>query len=330
MIEGSSGDRGRDSQERARNSARELIALLQSGVKLSPELSAQVMSLLSAQRSESRVEVEKGTVWGKFKNEFLRQEIALLSVEEREFIDKMSVAFSRDVTTFEAIKTKAVGSPNAKRDDYRSLVIRHASSDFTSEQLDQSFGKMPQPNLVKMLQKRPDHDVVTLLPYPGDNSRVVFRFDCVTPQNTSKMDTRICSHRYFMVAPANSNFTTGLKSGVHLRDIPFIIRNGLIACDPRTQGFVDAPMCGQNVLGEGLNPVTFLDCTAARILHSGDTQRDSPADLEQFSDWNTFSARASSVIDLNRGDLRQKDSPYIINCPSEMPRADLSDFKYQV
>ncbi len=330
MAEGPRGDSGRESSERAHVAARELALMLQSGAKLSPELARQLMDLLRAKQMEGRKEAEHGTVWEKLKNERLQAEIGLLSVEEREFIDQMSKFFAQEVTTFEAIITKAIGVKSAYRDDYKSLVMRHSDKDYTAEQLDMSFGAMKNQNVLWMLHKQPDHDVITLLPYPGDATRVVLRIDLVTPQGGSEMDPRRIPHRYVAIAPAAGTFVRTLQSGVHLRDLPFILRNGAIAMDPRLQAFFDAPLSGVEFLGQAANPITLLDCTTARISHVEDMRQDNSASVESHKDWDTFGRRAGELIESTRGHYRRKDSPDIINIGAQMPKAKLGDSQYKI
>ncbi len=332
MAELPRGERGRDSvSERAHVAAQELWTLLQEGAKVSPELARQIMGLLKVQELERRKESERGTVWEKLKNVCLQAEIKLLSVEEREFIDQMSKSFAQEVTTFEAIVTKAIGAKAADRDDYRSVEMRRSPKDYTVEQLDMSFGAMKNENVLGALHKQPDNDMITLLPYPGDTTRVVLRIDLITPQDGSEMDNRRTPHRYIAVAPAAGNFVRTLQSAVHLRDLPFILRNGAIAIDPRLQAFFDAPLSGSEFLGKAANPITLLDCTTARISHVEDTRQDNKAVVEPHKNYDSFGKRAGELIESNRPQYqRRRDSPDVINIGAQMPKAKLGDSQYKI
>src|SRR5882724_5699988 len=196
-----------------------------------PELHSEIKS--QEQEIEHSI---KAKIWRAYKNPHLRAEMDRgLTIEEVEQINLLVRSFLNDVSTFHINTAK----PHAV--ERQRVLVDHLEFDVKSnpeeedlDGLDQHLKQSLDRNELKAakLPQFEDGNIVRIFSHPKDPNKAILSCDFLTPENTSKSDSRSSSNIYTIIIKKDSSVLEFLRSGQNAGIIPIIIRNGAVAINP--------------------------------------------------------------------------------------------------
>lgn len=245
--------------------------------------------------------------WNQFRSKVARQELALLSEEERLFVRRAAEILREEMFAYRIISSKAIGA-NVRMysHDYGGTdLLLPNDPQFSWDGWEAYFNRMLSSQEKAMVTSRPYEKNFVFATSAHGLSERNLAFMSVhfwAPGNTAPTDNRSISHEA-AVFMKNARFMQLLKSGKGLRLLPFIIKTAAIDLKDAAV-FFDGSFAGTDkAFGRAHNPIALCvqEPNQMSIFEDVDTRTNHPAQM-LFSGPNTSEALKAALTARGRAE----------------------------
>lgn len=214
--------------------------------KILSALQESSMQQATADASESSSQPES-PVWDLYINPALHKEIAKLTPQERQKIDKLTGQFTRDIKSFVITATKPLGAPKAPPGvDHVSFPVKE-DPDEDVKVLRQNLSKDLPPAIHESLiaGDLSEESSIAIIDYPGDPNKKLLVGKLATRGGEATLyphDHRGGGQKFYMTVSSKSKILDFLRHDKDAGLFSHIYQNAAVELNPEALSYVDAPL----------------------------------------------------------------------------------------